>query len=416
METESKVHLIQSDAVLFGVLAMILGLVFYTKQSKHPFFVRFYQFVPALFMCYLLPSFLTTFGLVDVDQSNLYYMASRYLLPAALVLLTLSVDLKGIMRLGPKAGIMFLTGTLGIVIGAPVAFLLTQALFPGPFADSGAESIWRGMTTVAGAWIGGGANQAAMKEVWEVSESAFSQMVVIDVVWANIWMAVLLLMAQRSARIDAKTGADVSAIERIKLKMETFQDAHAKPLTLPNLVYMVAIAFGITGLAHAIANWLGPAINNYLPGLAEFNLDSTFFWLVILATAGGVVMSFTRARNLEGSGSSSIGSLFVYMLVATIGLKMDLSEFSVFLLLIGGIWIGTHAILLLIVGKLIKAPVFFLAVGSQANVGGAASAPVVASAFHPALAPVGVLLAVLGYVIGTSAAMLTGIMLQAIAG
>lgn len=416
MEPEKHSYLIQSDAVLFGILALILGLVFYTKQSKHPIFVKFYTYVPALLMCYLLPSFLTTFKLVDADASNLYYMASRYLLPAALVLLTISVDLKGIIRLGPKAGIMFLTGTLGIVIGGPVAFLATRAMFPDVFAASGAEDIWRGMTTLAGSWIGGGANQAAMKEVWQVSDSAFTQMVAIDVVWANIWMAILLLMAQRSASIDAKTGADVSAIERIKLKMETFHDENAKPLTLPDLVLMMAIAFGITGLAHAVANWMGPAIKESLPVLAELNLHSTFFWLVILATLGGVLMSFTKARKFEGSGASSIGSLFVYMLVATIGLKMDVTEIRPFLFVIGGIWIAIHAILLLVVGKLIKAPVFFLAVGSQANVGGAASAPVVASAFHTALAPVGVLLAVFGYVVGTSAAMLTGIILQYLAG
>lgn len=416
MNPDQQAYLIQSDAVLFGILALILGLVFYTKQSEHRFWVKFYTYIPALLMCYLLPSFLTTLGLVNADDSQLYYMASRYLLPAALVLLTISVDLKGIIRLGPKAGIMFLTGTLGIVIGGPIAFLATRAMFPDAFAASGADDIWRGMTTLAGSWIGGGANQAAMKEVWEVSDAAFTQMIVIDVVWANIWLAVLLLMAARSAKIDAKTGADVSAIERIKLKMETFQSENARPITLPDLSMMAAIAFGITGLAHALANWMGPAIKNNLPLLAEFNLDSTFFWLVILATLGGVLMSFTKARKFEGSGASSLGSVFVYILVATIGLKMDVTQIKPFLFVIGGIWISIHAILLLGVGKLIKAPVFFLAVGSQANIGGAASAPVVASAFHPALAPVGVLLAVFGYVVGTSAAMLTGIILQYLAG
>ena len=409
-------YFIESDAVLFGVLAAILGLVFYTKNSKHPVFVKFYKYVPALLLCYLLPSLLTSFELINADASQLYYMASRYLLPAALVLLTLSVDLKGIIRLGPKAGIMFLTGTLGIVIGGPVAFIVTRALFPEAFAGAGADDIWRGMTTLAGSWIGGGANQAAMKEVWDVSGPAFTQMVAIDVVWANIWMAILLLMAQRAASIDAKTGADVSSIERIKLKMETFQKENGKVVNTHDLMMMTAIAFGITGLAHALANTLGPFIKESMPVLAQVNLHSTFFWLVILATLGGVLMSFTRAKNYEGSGASAVGTVFVYVLVATIGLKMDVREIKPFLFVIGGIWIGIHAILLLVVGKLIKAPLFFLAVGSQANVGGAASAPVVASAFHPALAPVGVLLAVFGYVVGTSAAMLTGIILQSLAG
>lgn len=412
---EQQSYFIESDAVLLGVLALILGLIFYTKQSKHPFWEKFYTYVPALLLCYLLPSFLTTFGLINAAESNLYYMASRYLLPAALVLLTLSVDLKGIIRLGPKAGIMFLTGTLGIVIGGPVAFIVTRWLFPDAFVGSGAEDIWRGMTTLAGSWIGGGANQAAMMEVWEVSGPAFTQMVAIDVVWANIWMSILLLMAARSAKIDARTGADVSAIERIKLKMETFHEQNLRPVKMDDLMLISAIAFGITGLAHAIANWLGPAIGSTFPVLAEMNLDSTFFWLVIIATAGGVGMSFTKARNFEGAGASAVGSVFIYVLVATIGLKMDVTQIKPFLFVIGGVWISIHAGLLLLVGKLIKAPVFFLAVGSQANVGGAASAPVVASAFHVALAPVGVLLAVFGYVVGTSAAMLTGIILQYLA-
>ncbi|MFV0542121.1 MAG: DUF819 domain-containing protein [Marinicella pacifica] len=412
---EQQRYFIESDAVLFGVLSLILGAIFYTKQSKHPFWEKFYTYIPALLLCYLLPSFLTTFGLINAADSNLYYMASRYLLPAALVLLTLSVDLKGIIRLGPKAGIMFLTGTLGIVIGGPVAFIVTRWLFPEAFVGSGAEDIWRGMTTLAGSWIGGGANQAAMMEVWDVSGPAFTQMVAIDVVWANIWMSILLLMAARSAKIDARTGADVFAIERIKLKMETFHEQNLRPVKMDDLMLIAAIAFGITGLAHAIANWLGPAIGASFPVLAEMNLDSTFFWLVIIATAGGVGMSFTKARNFEGAGASAVGSVFIYILVATIGLKMDVTQIKPFLFVIGGVWISIHAGLLLLVGKLIKAPVFFLAVGSQANVGGAASAPVVASAFHVALAPVGVLLAVFGYVIGTSAAMLTGIILQYLA-
>jgi len=118
------------------------------------------------------------------------------------------------------------------------------------------------------------------------------------------------------------------------------------------------------------------------------------------------VLSFTKARELEGAGASTIGSLFLYILVATIGMKMDV--LAIFenpgFFLIGLCWIMVHVIVLLIVGKLINAPFFFTAVGSQANVGGAASAPIVASAFHPALAPVGVLLAVLGYALGTYAA------------
>ena len=414
---DQTIPLIQSDAVLFGILAGILGLVFYTQQHQANFWKKFYGVVPALLLCYFLPSLLNTFGLIDAENSNLYYVASRYLLPAALVLLTISVDLKGIFRLGPKAGIMFLTGTLGIVIGGPIAFIVVRAIYPESFAGSAAEEIWKGMTTLAGIWIGGGANQAAMKEIFQVSDAAFTKMIAVDIIWANIWMGTLLFMSKRAKSIDAKTGADVSAIERIKLKMETFQTQNARKFNLNDLMFILAVAFIATGIGHTIANWLAPYISENYPALDNLSLGSAFFWLIVVSTTIGVFLSFTKARSLEGGGASAVGSVFIYILVATIGLKMDVTNLfdEPVLFLIGGIWIGIHAILLLVVGKLIKAPLFFLAVGSQANVGGAASAPVVAAAFHPSLAPVGVLLAVFGYTIGTLGAWFTGVLLKMIA-
>ena len=152
------------------------------------------------------------------------------------------------------------------------------------------------------------------------------------------------------------------------------------------------------------------------------SFGSGFFWLVVLATLFGVILSFTKYRKFEGVGASKMGSVFLYILVATIGMKMDIMELVAnwgvfkFLILIGLIWIIVHAFVLFVVAKVIKAPFFYVAVGSQANVGGAASAPIVASAFSPSLAPVGVLLAVLGYAVGTFGAIICTIMMQALAG
>ena len=158
-------------------------------------------------MCYFLPSLLNTFGIVDGKTSEVYYVASRFLLPACIVLLTISVDLPSIMKLGPKAlNSVFLTGTLGIVIGGPIALLIMSVFFPELLGGAGPEAVWRGMTTVAGSWIGGGANQAAMKEVYEVGGDIFSAMVTVDIIVANIWMAALLLIAGNAKAIDEKTG------------------------------------------------------------------------------------------------------------------------------------------------------------------------------------------------------------------
>ncbi len=404
---------IENDAVLLGLLAVTLGLIFYTESSRHPLWRGFYKYVPTLLVCYFVPSVYNSIGLIDADNSKLYYVASRYLLPASLVLLTLSIDLKSVLRLGYKAPVMFLTGTFGILVGGPLAILIVGAVSP----ETVGGDVWRGMTTVAGSWIGGGANQAAMKEVFNVSDTLFSQMVAVDVIMANIWMAILLLMAGRAATIDAGIGADTSAIEDLKRRVEQFHDEHARNITFHDLMFMSAIAFGATGFAHAAAGIIVPWIETTLPALERLSLTSPFFWIVVIATTLGVALSFTRANRLEGAGASRVGSALLYLLIATIGMKMDLLAIrdNPGLFAVGALWLGFHAALLLIVARAIRAPLFYMAVGSQANVGGAASAPVVAAAFHPSLAPVGVLLAVLGYALGTYAAWICGLLMQAVA-
>ncbi|MCA0893674.1 DUF819 family protein [Microbulbifer agarilyticus] len=408
--------MITNDAIILGLLAAILGFVFYTAGSEQRFWKRFYRFVPALLLCYFLPSLLTTFHIIDAHNSNLYFVASRYLLPASLVLLTLSVDLKGIINLGPKALILFLTGTLGIVIGGPLALLIMSAIDPSLLNGNGPDAIWRGMTTVAGSWIGGGANQAAMKEVFDVGGQVFSAMVAVDVIIANLWMAVLLIMAGNAKKIDTKSGADTSAIDTLRERVETMQRKHARNPTVQDLMLIAAVGFGITAIAHAGADFLAPWFQANAPQLARFSFTSQFFWLIIIATTLGVAMAFSPAKKLEGAGASKIGTIFIYFLVATIGTHMDITALSDSpeLFVLGLIWMAVHAGLLLLVAKLIKAPLFFMAVGSQANVGGAASAPVVAAAFHPSLAPVGVLLAVMGYALGTYAAWFCGQLLRVV--
>ncbi|WP_196141148.1 DUF819 domain-containing protein [Aliikangiella sp. G2MR2-5] len=445
---EPITYLITNNGVVFGILTVILGLVFYTHKSEHPTLKSFYKYVPALLLCYFIPSLLHTFHIVPYDYdcgkvlggvidagtkvleqcqafddptdekikasgAQLYYVASRFLLPASLVLLTLSIDFKRIKALGPKALIMFLTGTMGIVIGGPIAILIMAAINP----DVVAGDVWRGMTTVAGSWIGGGANQAAMKEVFEVSGELFSSMIAVDVIVANVWMAVLLLMAGRAKQLDEASGADTSAIEELKTTVEQFHKKHSRNPDLTDLMLIVAIAFGATSLGHLVADNLAPYIAEVWPAAKQYSLTSKFFWLIVTVTTVGLILSTTRLRQFEAAGASKVGSVFIYVLVASIGLHMDISAIfeRPWLFVVGAIWMLIHASLMLIVAKLIKAPVFYMAVGSQANVGGAASAPIVASAFHPSLAPVGVLLAVLGYALGTYAAYICGLILKAAA-
>ena len=408
--------IIKNDAIVFGILMGVLAFVFLTLNSTHLFWKRFYRYVPALLLCYFIPSIFNSLGIISGDESNLYFVASRYLLPTSLALLTISVDLPAIKRLGSKAVIMFFTGTIGVIIGGPISIFLVSMISPETVGGQGPEAVWRGFSTVAGSWIGGGANQAAMKEIFDVGDSIFSSMIAIDVIIANIWMAFLLYGAGMDNRLKLWLDADASAIDDLKQKMETYKEQIMRIPELSDTIKVLGIGFGITGIAHLGADLIAPAIQNKAPELARFSLTSGFFWLIVLSTTIAVFLSFTRAREIEGVGASRIGSLFIYILVATIGMKMNV--LAIFdnpaLFVIGFIWMSIHAILLIIVAKIINAPFFFLAVGSQANVGGAASAPVVASAFHPSLAPVGVLLAVMGYAIGTYGAWLCGILMQGV--
>lgn len=397
-----------NDAIVFGILMISLGFVFFTESKKSGFWHKFYKIVPGLLMCYFIPAIFNSFGIISSEESQTYYIASRYLLPASLVLMTLSIDLKAIYNLGYKALIMFFTGTIGIIIGGPLAILILSFFFPELFNGAGPDAIWRGLSTLAGSWIGGGANQAAMLEIFEYNPQKYGGMVLVDIIVANIWMAIILLGIGKKDRINKWLKADTSAIEELKEKVSSFTNNSNKNPSLTDYMVLLSIAFGSVGLSHLGADIISEYLTTNFESVADkssalSSFGSKFFWMITIATIYGILFSYTKAKNYEGIGASKIGSVFIYILVATIGMKMDLGSIldEPKLILIGVIWMAIHALLLIITAKIIKAPYFFLAVGSQANVGGAASAPVVAAAFHPSLATVGVLLAVFGYVVGT---------------
>ena len=423
-----------NDAIVFGILMLSLGFVFYTESLKNGFWPKFYKIVPGLFMAYFIPAIFTTFGVISPEwkttnaageivsnSSQLYYVASRFLLPAALVLMTLSIDLKAIFNLGSKALIMFFTGTVGVIIGGPLAILLISIFSPETVGGADFDAVWRGLSTLAGSWIGGGANQTAMLEIYKYNPAKYGGMVIVDIVIANVWMAILLIGIGKKDKINKWLKADTTAIEELKEKVIDFTQKVKKSPTLTDFMIMLAIGFGTVGFGHFSAKYLSTFFSDFVASIDSQTwrnvfsfLGSSFFWLISISTIIAIFLSYTKAKNYEGAGASKLGSIFIYILVATIGMKMDLNQAfeNPGLIAIGIVWMTIHAILLIIVAKIIRAPYFFLAVGSQANVGGAASAPIVAQAFHPSLATVGVLLAVFGYAIGTVGAILCTILME----
>ncbi len=416
-----KAPLFSNDIIVFGLLMACLGFVFYTSTLNIAGWKKFYTIVPALLMCYLLPAILNSLNIISSDVSKLYTMAKNYLLPASLILLTLSIDIKGLINLGWRPIAMFLTGTLGIIIGGPLAILIVSVFWPDAVGGAGPDAVWRGLSTLAGSWIGGGANQAAMLEIYGYNQEKYGAMVLVDIVVANIWMAFLLFGIGKKDKIDRWLKADSSAIDELQEKVESYSASITQVATLKDLMIMGGIAFLAVAFSHYFAGVISSFLKANVAAISDptsyvNSFGSKFFWMIVLATTIGLVMSLTSLRKFEGMGASKIGSVFIYILVATIGMKMDIlaifQKENLGLFIVGLIWMAIHVALLVFVAKLIRAPYFFLAVGSKANVGGAASAPVVAAAFSPSLAPVGVILAVFGYALGTFGAMLCTILMQ----
>ncbi len=382
----------------FGLLAVLLiipAIIF--MIDSHDKFGKIFKFVPPLVFAYFVPTILTALGIIPSD-ALIYKQIKTFVLPASLLLLTLAVDIKGIIRLGSKAVIMFFSGTIGVVIGGPIALFIFKNQLP--------DEIWKGMAALAGSWIGGGANFIAIGKSVGATDAMLGLMVVVDVLVANIWTGVLLFLAGRYKSIDKRLNADNSMIEELKDKVVRFQNKTNRISTTTDYMVILALAFG--------GAWLAFLLGEALPEFGDIISHTT--WKIIIITTLGVIFSFTKVRNLEGAGASKLGTVMLYLLIGVIGAAADLREVVKYpyLFAMGLTWISVHIIIMLVVMKLIKAPLFFMAVASQANIGGAASAPIVASAFHPALATVGVMLGIAGYVVGTYAALICASILQMI--
>lgn len=412
----SSEALITNDAVICGLLLGLIAVVFYTSSLNHPFWRRFYTFCPKLLLFYFLPGLMGTLDVFSAEESQLYFVASRYLLPSSLVLLTLSINVRELLRLGPKTILVFLAGTAGVVLGGPLVLVMIKTFFPSFVEQYSLHQIAGALSTLAGSWIGGGANQAAMKEIFNVRSDLYGIFLTVDALCASLLLMGLIIGAERKHFLDKWLNARSDRLSEIQARMIQRAPRTKEPISTSNICIVAAIGLSVTAVAHLCSDWIVPWLISF-PELAQHSLTSPFFWIIITSTTLGILLSCTPLRKLEQKGTTEIGSAFLYFLIATIGMSIDLG--AVFqhpeVFLVGGLWLMVHLICLWVAARCLRMPFFFLAVGSQANIGGAASAPVVASAFHPVFAPVGVLLAVLGYAVGTYAAYFCGLWMQWIA-
>ncbi len=390
--------LITDDMQIFAVLAAIAATIF--TVSRWGPLKGLFGVLPPVVWLYFVPMLFTSAGIIP-SSADLYSWMSRYLLPFSLLLLTLSVDLRALMRIGRPALIMLLAGTMSIALGVTLSFFLTRGILP---ADG-----WQGMSMLAASWIGGSANMLAMQQNLDADPSIFGSLVVADTIVSYGWLGLVIAASAYQKPLDRFLRADPKALEEVDAVLAK-AEANRRVASLADIMLIVggaaALAITVRGLADG------------LPPVGDPTIISASTWAVIIIVTLGLILSFTPVQKLQEVGANDFGYLGLYLLLPSIGARADLRAITEApeYLLAGGMTIAFHAILMLMIARAFRLPAFFIAAGSIANVGGAASAPVAAAAYRPALAPIGALMGVAGYVLGIYVPIMISAILAALAG
>ncbi len=378
--------LLTDTTAVLVYLILLIGAIY--KLSEFRLFAPFFKYLPPVIWVYFLPMISSNLGIIP-QSHDLYLWVRTYLLPTALVLMLLSANVPALAKLGWKAVLTVLAGTLGIAVGAVLSYSALRFWLP---ADA-----WKGIAALTGSWIGGSANMVAVATSVGTPESMLGPIIVVDTVVGYGWMGVVIALAVFQDRFDAWNRVDRSVVDGLNARMKDLYARHRRPLTFVDLISMLAAGFGV-GYATVYLGELLPDVGAVL---------TSFGWTIILASLIGIGLSFSRLSELEYAGASSVGSFFFYLLLATIGARADLGGIlnAPLFLLAGVLIILIHITTLFTGARLLKSPMFLMATASQANIGGPVTAPIVATVYQSSLAPVGLLMAVVGNISGTFVAL-----------
>jgi uncharacterized membrane protein len=391
--------MIQGELSIFISLIIMLAGIFYLSKLKSKIIKLVFSVIPPLLFCYFLPSLLVEQGIIVIGNTDLNGTLAKTLLPFCIFYFTLGLPLAKLKAIGRKPIILFLVGALGVIIGGPISLMISHYFFPTEF---NAES-FRGLSTIAGSWIGGTANQMALNAIFLPNADELAKAVTVDVFFGETWLAILLFLIPFQLKINQYLKASYNHHD---ISVDWEEDLTVKKFTFNNLIYILGLGFLIT----LLSTYSG----SYLTELIAITFLNQSFWTFFICTFMGIGLGLSPLKRLYTAGGDVIATLFLYFIIASIGLKISLSHlFSTPLLLFTGfIWISIHGLVIFVVGKWIKAPYHYMAIASQANVGGIASTSVIATAISPILAPLGVILALLGYAIGTYGGYLSAILMQ----
>lgn len=369
-------------AVLIFIAAMLLWLQKFTKW-------KFFDFVPPIVLLYLVTMIFCTLKVWDLGETKAAYSGLKNnILFAMIFLMLLRCDIRKILKLGPKMLGGFFAASVSIAIG----FIATYAILHGAL---GSEA-WKALGALCGSWMGGSGNMIAVQAAFDIGEADMAYALVVDSIDYSIWVMFLLWAINLAPKFNKWVKADTTTLDEVSKKLEDDAKANDKPITFVNIMVLLGLSLVISAV--------GQNIGAALAGKLTFLDKST--WTVLFITLAGLIGALTPVGKM--SGTSELSNVMLYCVVALLASRasfLELTDAPIWILA-GFMVLAIHGIILVIIAKIFKLDMFTCGVASLANIGGSASAPILAGAYSGALVPVGVLMALMGYVIGTGGGIL----------
>jgi uncharacterized membrane protein len=385
--------LISSPGGVLAVLCIVAAFWFFVDQVTE---WKLFQYLPPLLFIYATPVFLNNLDVIPAG-SPVYAGLSSYVLPAFIVLMLLKVNVPAAIRIMGKGVLVMLMGTAGVMVGAVIAYVIVHRWL--------APDAWTGFGALAGSWIGGTGNMAATSEMLNTPPEQFGLAVLADNVIYIVWLPLLLASKNFADRFNAWANVPEDRMRMMDAASEAVIEEERAPV-MRDYIYLVAIAIGVTWVASSLASIFFNAMMLNFPSLETLLSEST--WRILLITTIALALSATPVSRLPNA--TAIGTAMIYVFVAGMGARASIAGFAQApaFLLGAFIWIAIHGAFCLLGAKLFKVDVHSVAIASAANIGAAASAPIVAAFHRPSLVPVSILMALLGYAMGNYLAPITG--------
>jgi len=392
-----------------GVLAVLCVIAAFFFLLAHASNTRFFSYVPPLLFIYATPVFLSNLRIakhvVLPHESIIYTGLSQFVLPVFIVLMLIKVNVPAVVRVLGKGVLVMLMGTAGVVVGCVVAYTLVHSWLP--------DGSWKAFGALAGSWIGGTANMLATKEMLGASEAQLGLAVIADNVIYIVWLPLLLMSRDFADKFNAWARVPKHRLAAMDAAAEMHVEENRAP-TMQQYLYLAAVVFAVAAIAYSLAAPVAERIAETAPGIAGIFSETTT--RILLVTTIALILSTTKVSQLPGA--TAIGTALVYIFVAGMGARAQVSGLTDAPAFVLGafIWILIHGLFMLAGAWLFRVDVHSVAIASAANIGAAASAPIVAAHHRPSLVPASVLLALLGYAMGNYLAPLAGHLARIAAG